>query len=59
MNYDVDKMIKEAKSGKDILSKLSREDAAKINAILNDNAALSKLLSSENAKALMEKIKNG
>lgn len=61
MNYDINKLIKEAQQdgGKNLLSKLSASDSAKINALLSDKEALSKILSSDKAKEIMERLKNG
>ncbi|MEE0945829.1 MAG: hypothetical protein U0M42_03235 [Acutalibacteraceae bacterium] len=58
---DIQKLINEAKKdgGKNLLSKLSEEDTKKLNAVLSDKAALSKLLSSDKAKQIMEKLNNG
>ncbi len=61
MNYDINKLIKEAQQdgGKNLLSKLSASDSEKIKALLSDKEALSKILSSDKAKQIMERLKNG
>lgn len=61
MNYDINKMIKEAQQngGKNLLSKLSPADSAKISALLSDKEALGKILSSDKAKEIMERLNNG
>ncbi len=61
MNYDINKIMKAAKTGdmQDVMSKLNPNDAEKIKEILKDNAKLSEILNSDKAKAIMERLKNG
>lgn len=61
MNYDIDKMMKAARSGdmKDIMSKINPSDAEKIKELLKDNNKLNEILNSDKAKKIMERLKNG
>ncbi|MBE6729229.1 MAG: hypothetical protein E7568_03220 [Ruminococcaceae bacterium] len=61
MNYDMNKIIKAARSGEmnKVMENLNQKDAAKINELLKDNEKLKEILNSEQAKAIMERLKNG
>lgn len=57
-NYDIEKLIAAAKSGetKDLLSKLSLSDAAKVKSVLNNQKLTEQLLASEQAQQIIKKI---
>jgi|GEM_PF-6811786 len=42
-----------------VMENLNQKDAAKINELLKDNEKLKEILNSEQAKAIMERLKNG
>ncbi len=57
-NYDIEKLIAAAKNGeaKDLLSKLSLSDAAKVKSVLNNQKLTEQLLASEQAQQIIKKI---
>lgn len=57
-NYDIEKLISAAKSGdaKDLFSKLSLSDAAKVKSVLNNQKLTEQLLASEQAQQIIKKI---
>lgn len=61
MGYDIEKMIESAKKGDtdNLLKSLSESDAKRFKEIINDKEATAKLLSSSQAKKIMEMLKRG
>ena len=61
MGVDIEKMIEIAKKGEaeKLLNSLNKSDSEKIKKLLADKEATQKLLSSEQAKKIIEMLKRG